>query len=760
MEFPIDVNVIGSIAGGTGSGMLIDVLCIVQKALEGKAKYVYPWVVLPDVFRAMASGPAMANVFYNAYGALRELDYLCHHDPMDLPIDFGYMKVSDNLFDFAYIINNVDTTGNAYNHIKDIADVVAKSAYLPANEIGDTANQVFDNIRSHMSGTIYDILNKRAWAASVGSAELLYDGKQVATANVHRIVSQLCISMLQSPDDGTADANRFVDDADVKIRENLGKDDVIDALLSKEPPYYLDVNKNTSLQEVMFYVDTHSKEAKLESDLKANFKAKLENTKVHFEKYIFVIMSRPQGKVDGAIKFILVLKEIIALCKGEMEDEEADFRRTTEIPVAWDSYIKDLKSWMGLPNQAGVDALQSKVTEVTCNHRELIRRSWALKFYNAFEDVINHKLNELDSLKNAIRSLADDHKKMLVALQFQKKADTKFQLFLHEQDLQNASQIEIDDVIKNDFVTFLGNGVSSWIGQSKENIQREMVRFAETTSSVLNASRKNIDDVLRQMPRQEVERYIERMKMLASAMWKNDTLGFTPAAMPIDRQIIVGVGDRDNSYLMQEYGANFSTGFTTAIEASTQQYDRVYLMIIEDLLPIYAVQNFVLYKSDSDLKSMMTLTNYIDEKLNQRIKSEMFDMIPKGISDNALEMWVLGFVFGLIKYDAVSGKYCIKSKKKGNAFNDFRFNLSSQRNVAFDIFKSEGLKEEVADWLSKQADLHGKPYIEDRISKIKRDASYYRDYADLAPTEKAHIEEPNFKAVHSLVEKEIKLMTE
>lgn len=83
MEYPTSINVFASIAGGTGSGMLIDVLNIVRDALKENAQAynLYPWIVLPEVFRAMNSGPSMANVLYNSYGALSTLDYIMHHNP-------------------------------------------------------------------------------------------------------------------------------------------------------------------------------------------------------------------------------------------------------------------------------------------------------------------------------------------------------------------------------------------------------------------------------------------------------------------------------------------------------------------------------------------------------------------------------------------------------------------------------------------------------------------------------------------------------
>ena len=113
VEYATTINVFASVAGGTGSGMLIDTICLINKAMEAQSlQYVlYPWIILPEIFKTMNQGPAMANVRYNAYGAIRSLDYIEHQAPNDPAINFGYTTITERLFDFAFVINN-DTINN------------------------------------------------------------------------------------------------------------------------------------------------------------------------------------------------------------------------------------------------------------------------------------------------------------------------------------------------------------------------------------------------------------------------------------------------------------------------------------------------------------------------------------------------------------------------------------------------------------------------------------------------------------------------
>ena len=68
VEYPVIVNVVGSVAGGTGSGTILDILVLIAKTLRdsGLSYSIKPWMVLPEVFRHMAPGPASENVFQNA----------------------------------------------------------------------------------------------------------------------------------------------------------------------------------------------------------------------------------------------------------------------------------------------------------------------------------------------------------------------------------------------------------------------------------------------------------------------------------------------------------------------------------------------------------------------------------------------------------------------------------------------------------------------------------------------------------------------
>ena len=773
VEYATSINVFASVAGGTGSGMLIDTLCLINKSMKDLAlQYsLYPWIVLPEIFKSISSGPAMANVRYNAYGAIRSLDYIEHLDPNDPAINFGYTTINEPLFDYAFVLNNLNQAGVAFDKLSDLVDVIAKSAFLPANKMGDEISSPFDNIRHQQNGGVYDILDKKAWAASTGSSELIYDNQAVGRAYAYRIIAQLCDSMNQAISDGTEEANKFVDHQNVLIRENEGRDDVIDSLISSFPEYVLTIDENTTINDINGYIEYNAGN-RIDTELQRNLSKKIENTNREFESFLGSLMDNTNsGCVGVSLQFIRSLKTLIGLCKGEMESEKETLNAQNETPMQWESDLKGIKksgisAFFGSKvDEDNVEMLTQKLTNYVSNLREEKRRIWAIRFYNDFESTISSYEQQLQNLNSHLTKIHDKYSDELLRQQQLASSTSKFQIFLHQTDVYQVSRYSLDDSIKADFHSHFSKrgGLVQWLSLSKDQVDTQIWNFAKDTTPVINAVNVTIDEVLGQMSQEEVIGYFEQLKVLASPLWSYNTQGFNKTQLALDKFVIVGVGNRDTSILVTkpEYNRVFDTNGNHASFASTYQTDRVYVLVVEDLLPIYAVNNFSTYKSDYEQKQAINhpMAAYLDEKLNNRIISENFNVMPTIEQDNILQLWVWGFVFGYIHFDPETNYYWIRSKSRGEAIHKYRFNLNKQRDVAFDIFKTEGLYHEIENLLNTEISRHGNEAINQKIQNIKDEDSYLDTYANISPLEQSNLEDPKFKAVLNLVNQEIAIMT-
>lgn len=773
IEYATTINVFASVAGGTGSGMLIDTLCLINKSMkEMSMQYnLYPWIVLPEIFKAMNNGPAMANVCYNAYGAIRSLDYIEHLDPNDPAINFGYTTITEPLFDYAFVMNNLNQAGVVFNRLSDLVDVIAKSAFLPANKMGDEISSPFDNIRHQQNGGVYDILDKKAWAASTGSAELIYDNQAVGRAYAYRIVTQLCDSMTQVGADGTENANRFVDHQNVLIRENEGRNDVIDALISPVPEYVLTIDENTTINDINNYID-YNAGTRIDGELQSNLSKKIDNTNREFKTFLSNLMdTTTSGCVGVSLQFIRSLKTLISLCREEMVCERDNFNIQNGIPIQWESDLKGIKRtgigaiFGSKVDEDNADMLTQKLTNYVTNCREEKRRLWAIRFYDDFVNIVSDYEQQLKNLDSYITRIHDKYSDELLRQQQLSSSTSKFQLFLHQSDVYEVSRYGLDDSIKAEFHTHFSNngGLIQWLSLSKDQVDNQIWNFVKGTTPVINAVNVSIDDALREMTPDMVKNYLEQLKVLASPLWSYNTQGYNQTQLALDKFVIVGVGNRDTSLLTtnSEYNTIFDTNGNHASFASTYQNDRIYVLVVEDLLPIYAVNNYSTYKSDYEQKQAQKypMVAYLDEKLNNRIISENFNVMPTIEQDNILQLWVWGFVFNYIHFDSETGYYWIRSRRRGDAIHRYRFNLNKQRDVAFDIFKTEGLYHEIEDMLNTEISRHGNEAINQKIQQIKDDESYLDSYANISPLELANLEDPKFRSVLNLVNQEIAIMT-
>lgn len=763
------VNVIGSVAGGTGSGTLIDVLCIVKEAMKqsGVRCELFPWVVLPDVFKAMSTGPAMYNVEYNAIGALRELDYIQHHDPNTPPINMGHSQIGEPLFEYAYIINKMNRAGASFGTTDELLDSVARSAFIPANEMGTDVASTFDNIIALKGAGTFDILNKKAWAASASSAELIYDKEMVARSYAYTIMKQMCVSLIAPSSNGSADANSFVDDPDVMIRENNGRDDVINHLIpSVQPEYTLPFDKETTADNVKMWLQQNCAGAAVcsEQTLTQNMNAKLSKAKAGFNKKLAEIMGRQQAPIGSGISFVEALRTLIAICLGEMQDEEKVFKANVQRQIDWDAEVRAIKpsgmvGFFKSIDQDRVDDLTSMLTSAVADYRELMRRQWAINFYNSFDQFLQGELKQLHILEQNVKQVSGTSENKLLYLQNNAKSASKFEISLHEHAVKNVDKYVVDDSVKAAFVQHFAQGCSQWIGKQVGDIDTLMFNFAKTTTPVQAALADDIETVLQRMTTQDVRKYLQHLCTLSEPLWTYNTQGYNSQVATTDRFFVVGVPNRNKTILQSpEYNDLFSTVDHQASFSSTNQNDRIYLLQIEDLLPIYAVDNVKAYKSDEDAKLAQgfSLSNYIDEKLHNRMMSEDFKMWPVLENDNALHTWVTGIILGKIHFDTEKGVYWVVSRKNGKAISKYRYDLNKQRDVAYDLFRSLGISREMEEEINKEIATNGSDSFKNKILEAKED--YYENRCQLSPIEREQIEEPKFKAVLDLVTREIDLL--
>ena len=175
------IFILGSVAGGTGSGMLIDVANLVRQAISSNQNWqsvsVSAVIVLPDAFASYTSfmnDPT--NLKPNSFAALRELDRFTRVHSSNMPYMIRYAESEQSI---------TWSTNQPLDHIY-LVDTASRSASQDFDLSGDPMKGVFpvisDFVLSHIDGSLGDAL-----ATLRSNAGLHYDkgtGRMYSSFNV------------------------------------------------------------------------------------------------------------------------------------------------------------------------------------------------------------------------------------------------------------------------------------------------------------------------------------------------------------------------------------------------------------------------------------------------------------------------------------------------------------------------------------------------------------------------------------------------
>src|SRR5678815_521154 len=147
----VEIYIVGSLAGGTGSGMFLDIAFIARSFLDSLSN-ITGVMVLPRVFTGLAG---VALVRPNAYGALKEIERFSKMKLEDqFSINYGTdeIQVARPPFDLLYLIDSENESGNVITETRDLLTLIADGLYIQiGSQIGTDADNTVDNIKTQLS---------------------------------------------------------------------------------------------------------------------------------------------------------------------------------------------------------------------------------------------------------------------------------------------------------------------------------------------------------------------------------------------------------------------------------------------------------------------------------------------------------------------------------------------------------------------------------------------------------------------------------
>jgi len=198
---PIEFYVITSIAGGTGSGMFIDIAHIARKLAErqGVTFAVRGFIVLPNTFAPVIN---TSYILPNAFAAMRELDRFLLVFDKDYPIYYSesrrephtlYHSIYKNkLFDSCYLLDSVrpNLTLQGVRPKEGVFPAVAEciTALLdPAT--GDTFSQHYKNVNNQLAQA--QAATNKAMYSSLGTYTYILPVEDIIQRNTLKAAIEL-----------------------------------------------------------------------------------------------------------------------------------------------------------------------------------------------------------------------------------------------------------------------------------------------------------------------------------------------------------------------------------------------------------------------------------------------------------------------------------------------------------------------------------------------------------------------------------------
>ena len=263
---PLDVYIVSSLAGGTGSGMFLDVAMKVRQILKEEMTntggvQIQGYFVLPDIFSLELSKGEALRVTPNAAGALLDLDFFQGfmpaaytkdldgadarlwnpHNPEGLQdpllkdndadaITVQYLggeqtRIVDAPFDQIFLVNNQNANGGTYKKIDDLCASISKGIFASTNEMSTGLRSKDDNTKG---GFTFD--NKNGWVGSIGVSEMIFSKPEVQKHLSLRALEHGLLELLKDSGDLTSFAQGLMQD--LKLIEQGETAEIVNGLMS------------------------------------------------------------------------------------------------------------------------------------------------------------------------------------------------------------------------------------------------------------------------------------------------------------------------------------------------------------------------------------------------------------------------------------------------------------------------------------------------------------------------------------------------
>ena len=744
-----EIHMVFSICGGTGCGTFLNMAYLIQGI--NPAYKTTGYSVLPGVFKAL---PACAHVVPNAYGALVDLDYLMHHGIGDEAIELKYLnesyKIAEKPFANVMFVDNENDNYDHYDNVGELAEMISLALVTAAGELSVAGASIGDNFNQLSEEGTLNILNKKAWAGGMGACEIVYRGNTLADVYKYKAGINIIDRMFNTCDDANNIANAWIDSSEVHIRENNGQDHVTDFICSKEPQYPLVINNHKDpINEVNSNIETNKiKDAVISEKIDTL----VERVRTQLRALLVKHINRECG-ISLAKNILDEIKIQIGLCLGEMKQEKEDLvAKKPSFKTGIETTVADLKNAGWLTSKSKKEQLASDVAEAVRMYNtcliDIQRHDAAITVYNSVMVLLNEsegKVNEIEKmLKSVKQNLQIENAKLQNGLSGE---GSIFQINLAEDDAKSLN-VKSEDILISEFIDSLKGDMKiyGFTEYSVKEIEGFIMDFTNTLRGAKSYNERGVEQVLADMYATNPERLKEIIQLAARKslpLFRFDHRGHQ-TQVPLIDVIYVGVKDRMQTILAKDdlfescLPASHYLNATSSVDfASIGMNDKIIIYHQIGVVPAYALRDIYDYRALYERSFKRSSSHHFDADIYQLMEESKYNLDPrKTFADKKeiLDMWVKGFIYGLIKNER--GTYYIKSKSLGGLpGNHYWVPLADRRTDAFKEFseKEQLITKDFVAYFDKELTTKGADAIAELIADAKANegGNYYEKFSQI-----------------------------
>ena len=757
MNTNTEIHMVFSICGGTGCGTFINMAYVLKEAAP--ACKLTGYAVLPEVFKSM-SNSGMSRVAPNAYGAIMDLDYLMGVNMGSKPLKLEYLNseytIRTRPFNSMVFIDSKNEHLDSYTHIDELTEMISLALVTSAGELSSAAASVSDNLEKNISAGTMDIKNKKAWAAGMGACEIIFKGSTLSKIYSMKAAKNLIDWMFNSCQDVDSIVNAWIDSAEVNIRENNNNDHVIDYICDKNPRYEFSLTEYANpMPSVQQYISMCMTK---DNEILEKITSLTNRVRAEFRKLIIKHINKECG-VSTAEKIVQGIQAQINIFMSEMVSEKEELEnKLPRLKMSLETAVNDLKGYDGkfFKKRTKLEDYANDVSDITRSivvcKREIVRRNSAITVFNNISSMLLDATDKVkllkDSLKSVYRGLTEDLAKLQNSVG---RATRTFQIDLATDAVQRIT-VNPDDIKVDDFVKSLTNPgkIFDFAEFSDEEIKKLLLKYTSRSQNAKHLSNTTIDEVLNQMPNEDFDRCIELAIKKSMPLFRYSYRGYTPNETPRD-SFYIGVPDKSSNRLFKDnYFKSKIEGNADADFANIGIKDRIIIYRQVGVLPAYTIDGIQDFKREYE---DCNVNCHIDANLLRKMQREDFELMPKKeTEDDLLELWVKGFIFGLIRNH--EGMYQLQSQEEGQVLDDFWIDLSNYRDEAFTEFKRHkvSVRREFNHVFEEIATNKGAEVMTQEIQKVK--AGYFENYSQINMT-KEQIKSKGYEPIKELITSEL-----